>query len=171
MKNINERSHMNRRQVLTLLGEAAIASAGVGGGIIWWNETHYGNTLTTRPSLPRAASTGKIQPYTLTASPMQVQVDKKTISAWGYNTILPGPEIRAMEGDTLRVTVHNQLPAGTTIHWHGVPLVNAMDGIDGITQDAIKTGESFTYDVTTQEGSSKRAQRSNARMEEVLSLI
>lgn len=146
MKKINEHSQINRRQVIALLGGAAVVGTGVGGGIIWWNNRPSSNTSTPQLSFPRAASTGKVQPYTLTAAPIQVQLGKKTISTWGYNNTLPGPEIRATEGDTLRVTVQNQLSAGTTIHWHGVPLVNAMDGVDGVTQDPIKAGGTFTYD-------------------------
>jgi multicopper oxidase len=146
MKKINERPQINRRQVLTLLGGAAVIGVGIGGGITWWNAIQSGNTSTPRPAFPRAASTGKVQPYTLTATQIEVKLGKKSISTWGYNNMLPGPEIRVMEGDTLRVTVQNQLPTGTTIHWHGVPLVNAMDGVDGVTQNPIKAGGTFTYD-------------------------
>jgi FtsP/CotA-like multicopper oxidase with cupredoxin domain len=70
----------------------------------------------------------------------------QTVSTWAYNGGLPGPEIRVNAGDTLRVVVNNRLDEGTTIHWHGVPLLNAMDGVDGVTQSPIKPGGSFTYE-------------------------
>jgi FtsP/CotA-like multicopper oxidase with cupredoxin domain len=65
---------------------------------------------------------------------------------WLYNGQFPGPEIRAREGERLRITVENRLPEGTTVHWHGVPVPNAMDGVPGLTQDPIPPGGSFLYD-------------------------
>ncbi len=65
---------------------------------------------------------------------------------WLYSGGYPGPEIRVTEGDRLRVTVENRLRDPTTVHWHGVPLPNAMDGVPGLTQPAIPPGESFVYD-------------------------
>ncbi|MEW9122354.1 MAG: multicopper oxidase family protein [Thermotaleaceae bacterium] len=64
---------------------------------------------------------------------------------WGYNGKVPGQEIRVTEGDFVEVTLKNILPEPVTIHWHGYPLNSAMDGVPGVNQDAIRTGESFTY--------------------------
>lgn len=44
------------------------------------------------------------------------------------------------------MTVQNRLPEPITIHWHGIPLPNAMDGVPNITQRPISPGESFFYD-------------------------
>jgi multicopper oxidase len=66
-----------------------------------------------------------------------------------YNGQFPGPEIRVTEGERLRVTVENGLPEPTTIHWHGIPVPNAMDGVPGVTQDPIQPGETFVYDFVT----------------------
>ena len=49
----------------------------------------------------------------------------KPFKAWTYNGQVPGPDIRVTEGDTLRVTLRNNLPEGTTIHWHGAPVPHA----------------------------------------------
>lgn len=65
---------------------------------------------------------------------------------WLYSGVYPGPEIRVTEGERIRVTVENQLPEPTTVHWHGVPVPNAMDGVPGVTQPAIPPGETFVYD-------------------------
>jgi FtsP/CotA-like multicopper oxidase with cupredoxin domain len=46
---------------------------------------------------------------------------------------MPGPEICAREGDTVRVTLENDLPVPTTIHWHGVNVKPAMDGVAGLS--------------------------------------
>jgi len=67
---------------------------------------------------------------------------------WGYNGRVHGPTIEAVEGDRVRVYVTNKLPAPTTVHWHGVYLPNGMDGVAGLTQPAIKPGETFKYEWT-----------------------
>ena len=79
---------------------------------------------------------------------MEVNVGSgRTWDTWGYNGQYPGPEIRVTEGERLRVTVENQLPdAGTTVHWHGLPVPNGMDGVPGVTQAPIEPGESMTYE-------------------------
>lgn len=48
-------------------------------------------------------------------------------------------------GDNVEVVLHNELPAATTIHWHGVRVPNSMDGVPPYTQDAVAPGETFTY--------------------------
>ena len=47
---------------------------------------------------------------------------------WGYNGQSPGPTIEAVEGDKVRIFVTNRLPEHTTVHWHGMPVPNGMDG-------------------------------------------
>ena len=65
---------------------------------------------------------------------------------WGYNGASPGPTIEAVEGDKVRIFVTNKLPEHTTVHWHGVPLPNGMDGVGGLTQPHIKPGKTFAYE-------------------------
>jgi FtsP/CotA-like multicopper oxidase with cupredoxin domain len=67
-------------------------------------------------------------------------------TAWTFNGRIPGPEIRVREGETIRVVLKNYLPEGTTIHWHGVPVPNAMDGVPWVTQNPVMPGESFVYE-------------------------
>ncbi|MGI9522246.1 MAG: multicopper oxidase family protein [Hyphomicrobiaceae bacterium] len=64
---------------------------------------------------------------------------------WGYDGQVPGPSLRAKQGEEFAVDLINKLPQPTTIHWHGVRIVNAMDGVAGLTQPAVKTGERFSY--------------------------
>jgi FtsP/CotA-like multicopper oxidase with cupredoxin domain len=62
------------------------------------------------------------------------------------NDISPGPEIRAAEGQLIQVTlVNDNVAEGTTLHWHGVDVPNAEDGVAGITQDAVLPGGSHVY--------------------------
>ena len=65
---------------------------------------------------------------------------------WGYNGQSPGPTIECVEGDRVRIFVTNRLPEHTTVHWHGVRVPNAMDGVPYITQPPIRQGETFTYE-------------------------
>ena len=67
-------------------------------------------------------------------------------SAWCYDGRVPGPEIRVRQGDRVHVEVTNGLPEETTVHWHGIRLPNAMDGVPYLTQDPIAPGEIFAYD-------------------------
>ncbi|MGA8850823.1 MAG: multicopper oxidase domain-containing protein, partial [Aeromicrobium sp.] len=65
---------------------------------------------------------------------------------YAINGISPGPTITAIEGDMVEVTlVNDNVSDGATIHWHGVETPNAMDGVAGVTQDAVMPGEKFTY--------------------------
>lgn len=70
--------------------------------------------------------------------------DTKT-PVWQYNNQIPGPIIRAEQGSTLTVNFTNQLDEPTTIHWHGLRSDNSMDGVPGVTQEAIKPGQKFIY--------------------------
>lgn len=66
--------------------------------------------------------------------------------AWTYNATVPGPELRVHQGDRVRVTLVNDLPALTSIHWHGYPIPNAEDGVAGLTQDGVKPHQTYTYE-------------------------
>jgi len=67
---------------------------------------------------------------------------------WGFNGSVPGPVLRYRRGDTARIAVTNALPrdAATTVHWHGIRVPNAMDGVPQVTQDPIPVGQTFTYE-------------------------
>lgn len=56
--------------------------------------------------------------------------------------------IEAVEGDRVRISVTNKLAAPTTVHWHGVLLPSGMDGVGGLSQRAIRTGETYMYQFT-----------------------
>jgi FtsP/CotA-like multicopper oxidase with cupredoxin domain len=91
--------------------------------------------------------TGPVREVRLVAREGEVEIGPGQVyRTWLYNDQFPGPEIRVRQGERLRVTVENQLPEGTTVHWHGIPVPNAMDGVPGLTQESIAPGESFTHD-------------------------
>jgi FtsP/CotA-like multicopper oxidase with cupredoxin domain len=65
---------------------------------------------------------------------------------WTYGGTTPGPEIRVRKGERARVRLINALEEPTTIHWHGIRIDNAMDGVPDLTQSAVEPGQSFEYD-------------------------
>src|SRR5215475_8143598 len=66
--------------------------------------------------------------------------------AWTYDGGIPGPLIRAHVGDRVIVHFTNHLPQPTTIHWHGIRVPIQMDGVPEVSQPAVETGGTFTYD-------------------------
>jgi FtsP/CotA-like multicopper oxidase with cupredoxin domain len=66
--------------------------------------------------------------------------------AWTYNGSVPGPLIKVHQGDRLIVHFSNHLPEETTIHWHGLRIPLAMDGVPEHSQAAVRPGETFDYD-------------------------
>ncbi|WP_420414528.1 multicopper oxidase family protein [Roseibium sp.] len=65
---------------------------------------------------------------------------------WLYNGQLPGPEIRVKRGEWVKVRFKNSLEEPTSVHWHGIRIDNAMDGVSGLTQSAVQPGETFDYE-------------------------
>jgi len=90
-----------------------------------------------------------VRAFRLTAEPSQVALlgpgNPKT-AVWSYNGVAPGPEIRVRRGEKLRVVVANRLDESTTVHWHGIRLPNAMDGVPDLTQAPIAPGREFAYE-------------------------
>ncbi len=117
---------MKRRQFnLCLLGSAAAMSA------------------------PRAAWSDVA--HTLTANEGLAQIaprDYQETAVWAFNDSVPGPTIHVLQGDRVIRRFVNALPQASTVHWHGIRIDNAMDGVAGVTQDAVASGDAFHYDFT-----------------------
>ncbi|WP_339106626.1 multicopper oxidase family protein [Roseovarius rhodophyticola] len=64
---------------------------------------------------------------------------------WAYNGQVPGATLRFRQGDWLEARLINDLQEDTTLHWHGLRLPNDMDGVPGMTQEAVAPGASFDY--------------------------
>lgn len=96
-----------------------------------------------------AHPSGAVREIDLVAAPTEIPlVDGKPLKVWAYNGQVPGPTLRIKLGDTIRVRFTNHLPQETTIHWHGIRLPNAMDGVPYITQKPVQPGETFVYEFT-----------------------
>lgn len=96
-------------------------------------------------ALPR---TLRAQPLTLTAAPVTARIlpegDPMT-AMLGLNGSSPGPEIRVRQGDRLAVRFESRIGAPSALHWHGIRIDNAMDGVPGLTQDEVPDGAAFDY--------------------------
>jgi FtsP/CotA-like multicopper oxidase with cupredoxin domain len=84
----------------------------------------------------------------LTAKPGRVQLvgpSYPQTEVWCYGGGVPGPELRLRQGGRLAVAFENRLPESSTVHWHGLRVPNAMDGVPELTQAPVAPGESFSY--------------------------
>lgn len=94
-------------------------------------------------------STGRTVEVDLVADEAAIAlVDGPPTAVWAYNGSVSGPPIELELGDTLQATLRNELPAATSIHWHGIRVPNDMDGVPGLNQSAVQPGEAFTYAFT-----------------------
>jgi FtsP/CotA-like multicopper oxidase with cupredoxin domain len=85
----------------------------------------------------------------LTAAPGTVDLGPGFAAepAWLYGGSLPGQVIRATQGQTLRVRFRNNLPETTTVHFHGQPSINGMDGMEVMSRPAVAPGQEFRYEL------------------------
>jgi FtsP/CotA-like multicopper oxidase with cupredoxin domain len=100
---------------------------------------------TIKMTITKLTTNMKTKNYELVASEFSWSISaNKTIKAWGFNEMVPGPTLEAEKGDRIVVKVTNNLQEPTVIHWHGIQLAAGMDGTDSV-QTPIAPGESFEY--------------------------
>jgi manganese oxidase len=103
------------------------------------------------PDVPilRHEKDGEVKVFKLVAEPVRRKIAPwKTIDCWGFNGVSPGPAIQADEGDRLRIVVENRLPESLAIHWHGLEIPYAMDGMPYLSQKPIAPGSRLSYEFT-----------------------
>jgi FtsP/CotA-like multicopper oxidase with cupredoxin domain len=85
--------------------------------------------------------------FTLRAAHASVRLASgRRVDALAFNGRVPGPELRVHVGDLVQVRLVNEdVTEGVTLHWHGVDVPNAEDGVAGVTQDAVLPGRTFVY--------------------------
>ena len=119
-----------RRQILAGLVGLSAVGFGAGGVRYWLGRPRAGNT----------------HDYELIAAPLDLELVPGHLSpAWAYGGQAPGLELRVRQGDWLRVRFINHLPVASTIHWHGIRLPLAMDGVPYVSQLPVLPGEYFDY--------------------------
>jgi FtsP/CotA-like multicopper oxidase with cupredoxin domain len=99
---------------------------------------------------PAYANTGP-DPLAITARPGTAWLqgpDHPATPIWGFGGSAPGPVLRLKQGEELAVDFANQLPEASAIHWHGIRIINAMDGVPRLTQPPVEPGGTFRYRFT-----------------------
>src|ERR1700757_1955068 len=98
-------------------------------------------------SAPRSSSTGSSKPVDVTLAAGETDIHPGGLDwpTWAYDGRVPAKEIRLRRGETLRAAVTNNLPADTSVHWHGLAIPNPMDGVPVLTQPATTPGQRFNY--------------------------
>ncbi|MFZ2502451.1 MAG: multicopper oxidase family protein [Nocardioides sp.] len=124
--------------------------AGAGAALVGCSSDRTPAVTKSFGTAPSLTPTPGQQTYaqTLVAKPTTLDLGGVTVDTWAYDDVAPGPLLRAKAGDLLRITLDNQLPDDTTIHWHGIRLRNAADGVPGMTQDPVKPGQKYVYEFT-----------------------
>lgn len=82
---------------------------------------------------------------TYRAEPLELDLAGRVVQTAGYSAKVPGDVLRATAGDLVEVTLVNALAEATSVHWHGLAILNSMDGVPGLTQGDIEPDTSFTY--------------------------
>jgi len=115
-----------------------------GGGSRPMAHHHEGRSIATLIADPARTADVKV---TLTARKERFRLASgQQVDGYTVNGTSPGPVLRAVQGQLLEVRLDNaSVPDGVALHWHGVDVPNANDGVAGVTQDAVRTGGSFTY--------------------------
>ncbi len=166
---------MSSRPDLVRRVAAGIAVAGaLGLGALGWSSTLLGEYSVMdmgghaahvhHPGAGAARPAGDVSVTELIADPLRrpdVRVDLvarrqtidipsgRPVDGYTVNGSSPGPTIRARQGDLVEaVLINESVSAGATLHWHGIDVPNAADGVAGITQDAVPVGGRHVYRFT-----------------------
>jgi manganese oxidase len=114
---------------------------------------------------------GGVKVFDLTVEHVRTEfIPGRVVDAWGFNGSVPGPTIQVNEGDRVRLVVENRLPEPFSMHWHGLEIPVEMDGMPGISQDAIAPGARFTYEFTLRQNGTF-FYHSHMAMQEMMGLI
>src|SRR3989344_3194902 len=83
--------------------------------------------------------------FNLSADIVKRKIEGKDVAWFGYNMQSPGPLLKVKQGSTVFINFTNNLDQPTTVHWHGLRLENAYDGVPEVTQEEVLPGGSFEY--------------------------
>jgi FtsP/CotA-like multicopper oxidase with cupredoxin domain len=107
----------------------------------------HGTSVTSLQGPETPADGGTVRRFTRTARTATITLSSgRRVEAWTFNGQVPGPQIRATQGDLIEVTLHNaDITAGVTLHWHGYDVPGGEDGVPGLTQEAVLPGQGFVH--------------------------
>ena len=93
-----------------------------------------------------------VKVFTLVASEVEWEVSKgQSVTAMAFNEQVPGPEIRVDYGDRVGFVLVNQMEQPTSLHFHGMTVPNAVDGVPYVTQEAVMPGRAWAYEFTVKD--------------------
>jgi len=122
------------------------------------------------PKLPFKVVDG-VKEFRLIAEPVHKDLmPGRPVDVWGFNGSMPGPTIEVTEGDRVRIIFTNNLPEISAVHWHGLEVPMAMDGVPGVSMDPVKPGETFVYEFTLHQHGSF-FYHSHMPMQEMLGMV
>ena len=85
-----------------------------------------------------------VREWTITAIDKEIEIAPGVMfPAWTYNGRIPGPTLRAIEGEALRIRLVNAGSHPHSLHFHGIHAAR-MDGVPGAGQ--VEPGDTFTYE-------------------------
>ena len=129
---------LERRQFLRAVALGG-AGAGLASAMPAWAQPNSAGLVRPLPTLSGtdiALSIGKVA----------VKVDGKLSRAVGVNGTVPAPLVRLKQGTQVRLSVTNTLDEDSSIHWHGLLVPFAMDGVPGVSFPGILPRSTFTYE-------------------------
>jgi CopA family copper-resistance protein len=138
------RNSISRRTVLNGLGLGAASLA-----MPAWaqgHSVHGGSHGTGGPLIPAGFGELRGEVINLAIGSGHRVVEGRRGPGVAINGTVPGPLIRLVEGQNVRINVTNTLDVDTSLHWHGLLVPFQMDGVPGISFPGIKPGETFSYE-------------------------
>ena len=129
---------LERRQFLRAAALGGVG-AGLAGAMPAWAQPVSGGLA--RP-LPMVSGPD----IALTIGKVAVKVDGKVSRAVGVNGTVPAPLVRLKQGQKVRLRVTNSMDEDSSIHWHGILVPFAMDGVPGISFPGISPRSTFNYE-------------------------
>ncbi len=133
--------------------------------------------MVTTPDIPPLNYTIRngIKFFVLVAQPVNQEILPGVfIKGWGYNGCIPGPTIQVYPGDYISIRVINNLPEATSIHWHGLNVLNVMDGVPDVEPSLrIEPGHYFDYHfrITNPPGTHMYHSHVNVTKQDMLGLL
>ncbi len=133
--------------------------------------------MVTTPDIPPLNYTIRngIKFFVLVAQPVNQEILPGVfIKGWGYNGCIPGPTIQVYPGDYISIRVINNLPEATSIHWHGLNVLNVMDGVPDVEPSPrIEPGHYFDYHfrITNPPGTHMYHSHVNVTKQDMLGLL
>lgn len=161
---LRERGHRTGTPALVVAGSLLVVAAAA---LLWLpgrptQSADWGGGPRTAPVLHPADIAQLTGPrdraadvsFTLTAAHGTVRLASgRTVPALTFNGMSPGPTLRVRTGQLVEVVLVNaDVAEGVTIHWHGVDVPNAEDGVPSLTQDAVPPGGRHVYRFTPTRG-------------------